>query len=380
MNLKELKLEYNYLLNGTSKITITDFVNLLIEHSDASVIEFQYSLLKNFDNNDLFYAIRGEFYRHKKDGKIFLLNKIKTEKDIDLKAEALFILGGLDDLTLDEIDLIKNVAKNFLKNYTEYKFQYYGIIVIGWIGKKEELALLNYELQNNTHVQLRGYAASALRQIWYEHPRLKKSILKIYYDALTNELDEKVNLDIVASVQTLLMKKFGIKETIYGEVLGDISKAKEKAIKAIDKVFKEMICFMYDVETDNGFEEEVLSLNEAIEEFYYLSDEKGSFFGIETKNQQIIQFSWEDDDTWLVDIPLKSTFQSDSTVTSLQKYANYDECINIIENTYNEKSINNLYKVLTMNETLDEVKSRTTIISKYKLNIKTGVLELKRKN
>ena len=80
MNLKELKLEYNYLLNGTSKITITDFVNLLIEHSDASVIEFQYSLLKNFDNKDLFYAIRGEFYRHKKDVKIFLLNKIKTER------------------------------------------------------------------------------------------------------------------------------------------------------------------------------------------------------------------------------------------------------------------------------------------------------------
>lgn len=238
MNLKQLKLEYNCLLEGTSKITITDFVNLLIENSDASIIEFQYSLLKDFDNKDLFYAIRGEFYRHKKDGKLFLLNKIKTEKDINLKAEALFILGGLDDLLLDEIDLIKNVAKDFLKNYTEYKFQYYGIIIIGWIGKKEELALLNYELQNNSHAQLRAYSASALRQIWYEHPRLKKSILKIYYDALTNELDEKVNLYIVASVQTLLMKKFGIKETIYGEVLGDISKVKSKVLKAIDKVVK----------------------------------------------------------------------------------------------------------------------------------------------
>jgi len=64
---------------------------------------------------------------------------------------------------------------------------------------------------------------------------LKKSILTIYYEALTNEVDEKVNLYIVASIQTLLMKKFGIKETLNGEVVGDIDKAKLKAIKAIEK-------------------------------------------------------------------------------------------------------------------------------------------------
>ena len=64
---------------------------------------------------------------------------------------------------------------------------------------------------------------------------MKKSILTIYYEALTNEVDEKVNLYIVASIQTLLMKKFGIKETLNGEVVGDIDKAKLKAIKAIEK-------------------------------------------------------------------------------------------------------------------------------------------------
>jgi len=135
-----------------------------------------------------------------------------------------------------------------------------------------------------------------------------------------------------------------------------------------------MIFFMYDVETDNGFDEEVLSLDEAIEVFYYLSDEKGSFFGIENDNQQIIQFSWEDDDIWLVDIPLKSTFEINQV--SLQKYAHYDECINIIKDTYNNKSINNLFKVLVMDETLDEVKSRTKSISKYKLNIE-GIENIK---
>jgi len=235
INLKQLELEYSYLLEGTSKISITKFVNLLIENSDASIIEFQYNLLKNFDNQDLFYALRGEFYRHKEDGKLFLLKRIKVEKDINLKAESLFILGGLDDLTFDEISFIKNIAKGFIKNYTEYKLQYYGIIVIGWIGQKEELPILKNELLNNKYIQLRAYSASALRQVWYQYPRLKKSILKIYYDALTNEVDEKVNLYIVASIQSLLMKKFGIKETLKGEVIGDIDKAKLKAIKAIEK-------------------------------------------------------------------------------------------------------------------------------------------------
>ena len=123
--------------------------------------------------------------------------------------------------------------------------------------------------------------------------------------------------------------------------------------------------FMYDVEKDNGFDDEILSLDEAIEVFSSLSDEKGSFFGIKTKNQQIIQFSWEDD-IWLVDIPLKSTFEINQV--SLQKYANYDECINIIKNTYNNRSINNLFKVLVMDETLDEVKSRTITTIKYGLD------------
>lgn len=131
-----------------------------------------------------------------------------------------------------------------------------------------------------------------------------------------------------------------------------------------------MVSFMYDKETENGFDEEVLSLEEAIEEFYYLSDEDGSFFGLVSENRQVIQFSWEKEDIWNVDIPLKSTFQSDDTRTSLQKYANYDECINIIKNVYEEKNIYNLYKVLIMKETLENIKSQTTALTQYKLEIK----------
>ena len=139
-----------------------------------------------------------------------------------------------------------------------------------------------------------------------------------------------------------------------------------------------MKIFYYDAETENNFvgDEKIKNIDEVIEDFFYLSDIDGSFFGLISENKQVIQFSWEKDDIWSVDIPLKSTFESDDIRTSLQKYANYDECINIIENTYYNRSINNLYKVLIMKETLDEVKSRTTNISKYKLNIK-GIENIK---
>lgn len=133
-----------------------------------------------------------------------------------------------------------------------------------------------------------------------------------------------------------------------------------------------MKIFYYDAESQNNFvdDESIESIDEVIEEFFYLSDEEGSFFGLVSENEQVVQFGWEKEDIWHVDIPLKSTFESDDIRTSLQKFSNYDECINIIKNVYEEKNIHNLYKVLIMKETLENIKSQTTALTQYKLEIK----------
>ncbi len=235
MELEKLKSEYEDLLSNYDEVKATDFVDSLVATNNLEIIGFHYNLLKNNENDHLFYEIRADFDKHGEDGKKFLLNKLDTENYPSLKAEALFILGSMDDLEPSEIEKIVSTAKEFIKDKDNSKNQYHGIIVLGWLGGKEEIISLENELNNNNNPELRDHAASALRQIWFNHPRLVKRILKIYDEKLKNETNDEVNRTIIACVQDMLRKKFGIKESQYGEISGDVSIAKPKAIKALEK-------------------------------------------------------------------------------------------------------------------------------------------------
>jgi len=239
MNVENLKVEYNDLKDHYDEVRAINFVNNLTASNDEKIIEFHFNLLKNKENEYLFYEVRGDFYKHGEAGKNFLLKKLDTETDSDLKAEALFILGGMNNLEPSEINKIKGTAKEFIQDKNSYKKQYYGIIVLGWIGGKDEIPILEKELKSNKNLELRGHAASALRQIWFNHPRLTKKILKIYDEVLKNETDDEVNRTIIACIQDMLRKKFGIKESQYGEISGDVSVAKPKAIKSLEKALQQ---------------------------------------------------------------------------------------------------------------------------------------------
>ncbi len=208
--------------------TQLDFIDELLSDNDEDIISFHYSLLKDKSDIRLFQRFRGNFKKRGDAGKKFLLRKIKAETDLDLKSEALFILGTM------KCAEAKPIAIQFL-NEDKYDYQYKGIIVIGWLGGKEDVPLLENILRNNKNSELRGYAASALRQIWHSNSKLKKKILRAYYEALENEADDDVNRTIISCTQDMLRKKFGIKESQYGEISGDIAVAKPKAIKALKK-------------------------------------------------------------------------------------------------------------------------------------------------
>ena len=114
-----------------------------------------------------------------------------------------------------------------------------------------------------------------------------------------------------------------------------------------------MKIFLYDSETDYKVDNYEVDLEEALDEFYALSDEDGSFFGV-TDNNTILQFAWEGDDKWLVDIPVEPG------IFSLEKYASYDECVDLIKSFYQGKNpagIAGLHQVPIMETTLDEVLS-----------------------
>ncbi len=112
-----------------------------------------------------------------------------------------------------------------------------------------------------------------------------------------------------------------------------------------------MIVFLYDSELEYELLDEELHLNEALTEFYELSEIEGSFFGVKTLGE-VIQFSWEDVDKWLIDLPNPPSF------LNFQRYANYDECVETIKIVFNgvsPKEVKNLTKVNIKSETLDGV-------------------------
>jgi hypothetical protein len=228
MTLDELKKLYDELQKNYDEVKSVELTNELSKLNDLEALEFHYNILKNQDNLHLFYDVRGVFDEHGEAGKKFLLKKIHTEKDPDLKAEALFILGVM------ECQEVKPIALEFLKN-KKYKEQYYGIIVIGWLGNNEDIPVLEREMMKNEDPQLRLWSVTALRQIFFNHPKLKKKIILAYWEALNKEQDEEVAKAIIACVQDLLKTKLGIRESMMEGMIGDLQLAKPKAIKAINK-------------------------------------------------------------------------------------------------------------------------------------------------
>lgn len=77
----------------------------------------------------------------------------------------------------------------------------------------------------------------------------------------------------------------------------------------------------YDIQNEDSEEIEGNGkLDEIINDFYYLSEEEGSFFGLENNENEILQFAWSHD-KWIADIPIPKENGS------FQKKLNYDECV-----------------------------------------------------
>lgn len=117
-----------------------------------------------------------------------------------------------------------------LENITIRKgdLRYRSIIVLGWVGNQKDIIILNDRLLNDPDGQLRGYAATAMRQIWFNHPKTKDGILHYLKEAIVKEEDERALEGIIITAQELLKKKLGLKETKYGDVTGDYQSCKIK--------------------------------------------------------------------------------------------------------------------------------------------------------
>ncbi|MCX2583698.1 hypothetical protein [Pedobacter sp. MR22-3] len=100
-----------------------------------------------------------------------------------------------------------------------------------------------------------------------------------------------------------------------------------------------MKIFLFDPEYDYELEDYDASLEEAIEAFYDLPDVKGTFFGLFDNDNRFVQFAWNAQDEWLIDIPSDSF---ETTKKSFQLYGSYDKCIKIINILFKDTTVSQL--------------------------------------
>lgn len=190
---------------------------------DMSVKEGVRNMIKSFFYSDI------DNKRDKQKTTKFLYGKYENETDSQLKADILKILGHL------RVQEARILSLQAIKS-SNYDLRYSSIIVLGWTGTEKDLPVLNEQMSNDPDGQLRGYSATAMRQIWYNHPKTKGLIAGYIHNAASKELNTDTLIGMIITIQTLYRKNFGIKESAYGDLSGDVLEGKEKMMAFLSKV------------------------------------------------------------------------------------------------------------------------------------------------
>jgi hypothetical protein len=198
-----------------------------------NVLEFHFSLLSKIKDEYLYRDILYFFADRKNKPEVadFLCEKYNRETKESVKSDILKMLGNLKVLEARTLALQEIKSKN-------YDLRYSSIIVLGWTGTEKDLSILNERMLNDKEGELRGYAATAMRQIWHNHPETKDKIAGYIFNAAPREQDDDALTGMIITVRDLYRKKFGIKESTYGDISGNVSDAKEKMIAFLSKTIK----------------------------------------------------------------------------------------------------------------------------------------------
>lgn len=232
-NLEELKKQYKIIsaMDSIAQIEPTfKFVENLLSENDLNTLSYHYGLLKNKKHIKLYQRIRAAFDKRPQEIiEPFLLEKLQKEEDVSLKADVIQLLGNMGSEKV-----LPYAIENIQSDIRDIRYRC--IIVVGWIGGKNDLPVLNERLQNEPDQELRGYAATAMRQLWFKKKVTSEDILPYLYAAIPSEESEETLGMIIIVIQELLKKKFGMQELINDATIkGDAFKAKEKVLKFIEK-------------------------------------------------------------------------------------------------------------------------------------------------
>lgn len=198
------------------------FKKMIALHHEPEYLVLFYDLLRNCKIAILRSILRKDFIT-RPTAECFLLDKSKTEADPYMQAEILQLLGHLKSIHA------ATLSREYL-THEDVRHREVALFVLGWVGNESDISLLNKHLLNEQYPHLRITAASAHRQIAHRIPELKIKLIRSLKQGFENEKDDEVIPWIIIMIETILIKRLGIREDKDEPDIwhGDLEKAKKK--------------------------------------------------------------------------------------------------------------------------------------------------------
>ncbi|NEN75798.1 HEAT repeat domain-containing protein [Pelistega sp. NLN82] len=204
-----------------------DLIKKLLEYDNDTYYQIHLDFISEERGGILHERLCRGFAKRTEKAANFLLKKIISHeiKNI-LIADIIQILG------LMKCYKVLPLINNFLENKDEI-VRYKCIIVLGWLGGGNEIDLLLKTLKSNYLPYIRGFSATAMRQILFNHSEYKEYIVEILANQIFLERDKLVLAMIIITLQDVLNYDFGLKERDNGDILGDLGMAIDNIRKYI---------------------------------------------------------------------------------------------------------------------------------------------------
>ncbi|AIY14024.1 HEAT repeat domain-containing protein [Cellulophaga baltica] len=232
MNINTVRAKYkDIIMHGAKLEQYLEFEKDLLSSDESEYLEFHFEIMGNRKKENLYKYIRACFKNRQNKEKVidFLINKYQQGiDDAILKADLIQILGNLRSKKVKDIISLE-------MNSSIRDLRYRCIIVLGWLGSTlNDLKLLNECMTTDEDAELRGYSATAMRQIWHNNKTTKNNITEYIKKAIIIENNEKALIGMIITIQDLYKKKLGLKESQYGDISGNVIEAKLKTIKLLN--------------------------------------------------------------------------------------------------------------------------------------------------
>ena len=207
-----------------------DFCKELLADDTPEAVNFHYELLRDRSNWELYQRIRSAFKNRGKEAEVYLTNILKTEKEPEMCADILHLLGLLRSRAT------RSIAREFITS-DQPSMRHVACYVLGWVGHSSDIPLIEERLLYDSSTIIRSHAATALRQLTRRLPKAKDRSIQALKRALLQESNESAQCSIIISLQTIMRKKLGLRENINeAEIVGDVGDARKRAMKVLEMV------------------------------------------------------------------------------------------------------------------------------------------------